>query len=92
MAMNGNTMGDEVTDAIVAASPGYASLSPAEQTKVRDYWKTICSAIVTHIQTNAKLNFLAADVVVNPGTFANAGGPVTGAGANAAVTLKGSIS
>ncbi len=91
MPMNGSTMGSEVVDAIVAASPGYGALSPAEQAKVLAFWQAICGAIVLHIQTNAKLNFLAADISVTPGTFANGGGPVAGLGANAAVVEKGNI-
>ena len=92
MAMSGTGMGNEVVDAIIAVSPGYGALSPAEQAKVRDFWRTICGAIVAHIQTNAKLNFEAADIQVLPGSFANGAGPVTGTGANAVVALKGSIS
>lgn len=91
MAMDGNGMGDEVTDAIIALSPGYNSFTNAEKAQVRAYWKAVCNAIVLHIQTNAKLNFTAAEVLINPGSFANGAGPVTGQGQNAAVTAKGTI-
>jgi hypothetical protein len=92
MALSGNGMGDEVTDAIIALSPGYGALSPAEQAQVRNYWKAICSAIVLHIKTNARLNFVAAEVLVDPGTFKDSlNAPITGQGTNATVTAKGTI-
>lgn len=91
MALNGNTMGDEVTDAIIAASPGYGALSPAEQAAVRNYWKTICGAIVAHIQANARLNFAAMEVMIDPGSFNAGGAPVVGQGVNAIVSNKGTI-
>lgn len=91
MAMVGTGMGDEVVDAIIALSPGYGALSPAEQAQVRNYWRAICTAIVTHIQTNARLNFAAAEVTVDPGTFNVGGTPVVGQGINAVVTAKGTI-
>lgn len=93
MAMNGINMGNEVTDAIVALSPGYGALSPAEQAQVRAYWRAICTAIVTHIQTNARMNFLAAEFLVDPGTFVDSTtAPIAGQGVNAVITEKGTIS
>lgn len=91
MAMSGTGMGDEVVDAIIAASPGYGALGPTEQAKVRDFWRTICGAIVAHITTNAKLNFEPAEIMIDAGSFVSPVGPVTGQGINAAVALKGSI-
>lgn len=50
MAMNGNTMGDEVVAAIKALS-GSPALPQDPQIKV--LWEAICTAIVTHIKNNA---------------------------------------
>jgi hypothetical protein len=63
--MDGNDMGDAVAQAIKDVNPD------ADLSQLEPYWEAICTAIVTYMTANA---------VVNPGTFSNSGGPVTGAG------------
>jgi len=48
MAMNGNTMGQEVAAAIMNSSA-----SPEAKAAVIDIWQKICTAMVKHITTNA---------------------------------------
>jgi hypothetical protein len=46
--MNGNLMGQEVVDAIC-----HSDAPPEVRKEVLALWQKICTAIVTHIQTNA---------------------------------------
>lgn len=47
MAMNGNTLGDEIKDAIVALDP------PFKDEIDTDFCRALANAIVNHIQSNA---------------------------------------
>lgn len=70
MAMSGTGMGNEVADAVLAAAG--APLNAAEQALVRQFWQTICTAIVNHITANGH---------ALPGTFMDStSGPVSGQG------------
>ena len=70
MAMSGTGMGNEVADAVLAAAG--APLNAAEQALVRQFWQTICTAIVNHITTNGH---------AVPGTFVDSlSGPINGQG------------
>lgn len=46
---------------------------------------------IGHIQTNADIVLDASDIDIDPGSFSNSGGPVTGLGENVAVTLTQKI-
>ena len=70
MAMSGTGMGNEVADAVLAA--GGAELNASEQALVRQFWQTICTAIVNHITTNGH---------AVPGTFVDSlSAPISGQG------------
>ena len=70
MAMNGNQMGNEVADYILAQAG--QPLDGSEQQLVRTFWQGICAVIVDHIATNGR---------ALPGTFKDsADGPLTGKG------------
>ena len=70
MALNGNQMGDEVADVILAMAG--APLNAAEHDTVRAFWRAICTAIVDHITANGH---------ALPGSFQDSqGGSLTGTG------------
>jgi hypothetical protein len=68
MGMDGTALGLVVANAIIATDPDMTS---EQQAQLRTAWEAIGNAMVPYIQTNA---------VINPGTFSNTGGPVTGKG------------
>lgn len=70
MAMNGNSMGDAIFDAVSAIS--IPTDEEMTETQRRDIFRAIAGAIVSHIQTNASVSGQAA-VTTAPGTA-----PVTG--------------
>jgi len=76
MAMNGNTMGQEVATAIMNSEA-----TPEAKAAATELWQKICTAIVNHITTNA---------VVPAGiTVATSGGPTSQTGST---TATGSVS
>lgn len=52
MSMNGPQMGNEVVAAIQGVTSG--SPTPEQLALVTEIWQAICTAIVVHIQTNAR--------------------------------------
>jgi hypothetical protein len=68
MAMNGNTMGTAIANALKAANPNITTAQLAALTAI---WQTIATSMVSHITTNA---------VTNPGTMNVGGTAVTGNG------------
>lgn len=50
MAMNGDTLGVAIADAIMDASA-----SEAGKTQCREFWKKVANEIVSHIQSNAEV-------------------------------------
>jgi hypothetical protein len=50
MALNGNTMGEEVVTALEGVD---GSMTSDQITQLMTAWKAICGAIVSHIQANA---------------------------------------
>ena len=69
MALNGQDLGDQITDDVLAAAG--ADLNAGEKTTVRTFWRLITTDITNHFDTEA-------DVL--PGTFEVLGNPVTGIG------------
>lgn len=69
MALNGTTEGDAMATAVSSNAPSAGT--PVTTAQLKAIWEAIGQANVTHFTTNA---------VVNPGTFSNGGGAVTGAG------------
>ena len=50
MAMNGDTLGVAIADAIMDASA-----SAAGKAQCREFWKKVANEIVSHIQSNAEV-------------------------------------
>lgn len=50
MAMNGDTLGVAIADAIMDAGA-----SEAGKTQCREFWKKVANEIVSHIQSNAEV-------------------------------------
>ena len=50
MAMNGNTLGTEITNAII-----HSDATPEAREAVLRLWQTIGRVIIDHIQTNARV-------------------------------------
>jgi len=69
MPMNGNTMGQEVADAIMNSNA-----SPEAKIEVTKLWQKICTAMVKHIITNAEV---PAGIAVST---SGGGGSTTGTG------------
>jgi hypothetical protein len=70
MAMNGDDLGDQITDTILAlAEPDI--LTPGEEGTIRTFWKAIATDITDHIDTQAQ---------ILSGTFVAGGFPVNGQG------------
>ncbi len=76
MAMNGNTMGTAVKNAIAALSP---DMTQAQKDQLEIAWKAICTAIVTHISSNATVA-VAVTSVAGVTTGGGVSGPGTGTG------------
>lgn len=90
--MDGDDLGQELYDAIMGANVDAGLLSGMEQSKALQFLQIIGTVIVTHIQTNARTNYTAAEFSINPGTFNIGGTPVVGQGVNAVITELGTIS
>ena len=79
MAMNGNTLGQEIAAAIM-----HSGASPDVQAKVIELWQKISTVIVNHIQTNAEVPLginVSVQVSVDPTSHQGGGtGATTGVG------------
>ena len=79
MAMNGDTLGKEIADAITSLEA-----SPEAKASVLALWKKISNVIVKHIQTNAEVPAniaVAVQVSVDPVSHQGGGsGSTTGTG------------
>lgn len=92
MAMDGNDLGDEITDFIL----GYAGIAPngTDEARWREIWRGIATKIVSHIQSRADIDLAISDIKVLPGTFQEqlpTNGPIIGEGVNDAVILEQKI-
>lgn len=87
MALNGNTLGQEIWDALDAA--GY----PMDPTAL-DVWKAVANAIVDHVTANAQVDTnTSSNVVVTSVSGVTTGPGVSGPGAGTATgTGTGTIS
>ncbi len=104
MSMNGGSLSSAIKASTKALFLGFFGvyrneLTASEQSQYDQAVDDIAHAIgfgdgsdtVSHIQTNADITLLAADIPVNPGSFEANGFPVVGQGENAAVTLTQKI-
>lgn len=75
MALNGNTMGTQVANAIIALDPG---MTQAQKDQLTTSWQSICAAIVTHITGNAQVVVTSVSgVTTGPGVSGPGTGTVT---------------
>jgi hypothetical protein len=91
MAMDGDRLGTAIKNAFQALNGNSGGMTPAEVAQMEAFCQALAKEIVKEIKDHADIVLAAADIPVGPGSFANAGGPVTGVGASNAVTLSTKI-
>ena len=75
MAMNGETLGDEIADLIIASN------APADiKAKIKQQWENIGAVIVNHIKANAQVTVAAGIAVSTTGSAAAQTGATTSTG------------
>ena len=92
MSLDKDRLGTALWNRIKADSGGYTpAIGPVQDAQGLLIWKGIADEIIKEFDVNATINLLAADILVDPGTFANLGGPVAGVGSIQSATLTGKL-
>lgn len=91
MAMDGARLGTAIKNAFMALNPNGAGMTDPEKAAMEAYAQAIAGCVVDEIKDHADIQLAANDIPVLPGSFANAGGAVSGTGGNSSITLSTKI-
>lgn len=87
MAMNKDRLGDAIKAAVLALNGSSGGLTGGEHSQLQAFCRAIANEIIEEIKNNADIDLQAADIPVDPGTFANGAGPVLGTGTSQAILI-----